>query len=98
MESVDPQQPNNEERIKLHVRLLNEAETGRLDNLECPKCHHAAVTRPCGVCSAMASISGQRILQLLKEFSGPARGVERRSERQRPQEQAFLFDQASMPF
>jgi hypothetical protein len=36
--------PNNDERLLLQLRLLNEAATGHLDELECPKCRQAAVS------------------------------------------------------
>jgi hypothetical protein len=37
--------PNrNDERLSLQVRLLSEAATGHLDNLECPSCRQAAVS------------------------------------------------------
>ena len=35
---------SNDERISKHLSLLNEAEEGRFENLECPICHHAAVS------------------------------------------------------
>jgi hypothetical protein len=35
---------NNDERLSLQLRLLNEAATGHLDELECPKCRQAAVS------------------------------------------------------
>jgi hypothetical protein len=35
---------NNDERLSLQLRLLNEAAAGHLDDLECPKCREAAVS------------------------------------------------------
>ena len=44
MQSENSETLSNAERALLQVRLLQEAVTGRLDNLECPKCHHATVS------------------------------------------------------
>lgn len=38
-----PHNPKND-RVSLHLRLLNEAAGGRLDDLECPKCRQPAVS------------------------------------------------------
>ena len=35
---------NSNEQTEIIVRLLNEAALGRLDDLECPKCRHTAVS------------------------------------------------------
>jgi hypothetical protein len=44
MPTESSQNPNNDERLTLQLRLLNEAAAGRLDELECPKCRQAAVS------------------------------------------------------
>jgi hypothetical protein len=35
---------NNEERLSLHLQLLNDVAAGRLENLQCPNCGRAAVS------------------------------------------------------
>jgi hypothetical protein len=36
--------PNSDERLTSQLRLLNEAAAGRIEDLECPNCGHAAVS------------------------------------------------------
>lgn|SRR6267142_233163 len=40
--SQNPRKTSDE--LSLQLRLLNEADAGRLDDLECPKCRHATVS------------------------------------------------------
>jgi ribosomal protein S27E len=40
--SQNPKRTNDE--LSLQLRLLKEANAGHLDDLECPKCRHAAVS------------------------------------------------------
>ncbi len=35
---------SNDERLRVHLHLLNEAASGRLDSLECPKCREKTVS------------------------------------------------------
>jgi hypothetical protein len=39
-----PQNPKSDARLSLYERLANDAEAGRLEDLECPKCRQAAVS------------------------------------------------------
>ena len=41
MARSDPEHPT---RLQLHIELLKEVDSGKLDNLECPKCHLRAVS------------------------------------------------------
>lgn len=38
------QHRKNEKRLSSHLRLLNEAAAGRLEDLECPKCREGGVS------------------------------------------------------
>src|SRR2546427_12972592 len=42
--SQNLQNNSSDERLSSQLRLLNEAAAGHLDDLECPKCRHAAVS------------------------------------------------------
>lgn|GEM_PF-2566511 len=45
MPTGNSQNPSRtDEELALQLRLLNEADAGRLDDLECPECRHAAVS------------------------------------------------------
>lgn len=39
-----PCQQTSPEKVRLQLRLLEDAASGRLDGLECPQCGHAAVS------------------------------------------------------
>lgn len=41
MARSDPERPT---RLQLHIKLLKEVDSGKLDYLECPKCQHRAVS------------------------------------------------------
>lgn len=44
MPSEDFQNPHNDKALLSQLRLLDEAATGHLEELECPNCHQAAVS------------------------------------------------------
>lgn len=44
MRRESSQNRQNQKRLSSHLRLLNEAAAGSLEDLECPKCRHTAVS------------------------------------------------------
>jgi hypothetical protein len=44
MPSEKSQHPQNDERLSLQLRLLDEAAAGHLEDLKCPSCGHPAVS------------------------------------------------------
>jgi hypothetical protein len=44
MPSEESQNPQNDESLKVQLRLLGKAAAGQIEDLECPSCGHAAVS------------------------------------------------------